>query len=91
MIFRLWPFCIANAVALAKGIDLTRASWDQDRIREQKKFEKQNIEMFPHDVKQTPMKCHYVVRVYCICLKHIPGGFLINMIACVITRIIQKM
>ena len=38
-------------------------------------FEKQKIEMFPHEAKQTPaMKCHYVVSVYCICLKHIPGA-----------------
>ena len=70
-------FCIANGVALANGIDPTTVSWDQDKMRDHlyKCFEKQKIEMFPHEVKQTPArKCHYVVSVYCICLKHIPGA-----------------
>ena len=77
-------FSSANAVALANGIDPCTVSWRQDSMREhlEKCFEQKKIEMFPHDLKQgpsTPTQSHYVVSIYCICLKHIPGA---QMVCC---------
>ncbi len=46
-------FCIANAVALANGIDPCTVYWHQDSMREHlcQCFEQKKIEMFPHDRK----------------------------------------
>ena len=41
--------------------------------------------MFPHDVKQAPSipaKSHYVVSVYCVCLKHVPGAQMVYCSVC---------
>jgi hypothetical protein len=78
-------YCIANAVALANGIDPSTISWDQDRMRDHLRecFEQRKIEMFPHEVKQTPStRSHYVVSIYCICLRHIPGAQMVHCSVC---------
>ena len=70
-------FCIANAVAVANGIDPSTVVWDQDRMRDHLHdcFERRKLEMFPHKVKQVPStRSHYVVSIYCLCYRHIPGA-----------------
>ena len=78
-------FCIANAVALANGIDPSTVSWDQNKMRDHlyKCFEQRKIEMFPHEIKQTSRtKSHYVVSIYCICFRHIPGAQMVHCSVC---------
>jgi hypothetical protein len=80
-------FCIANAVALANGIDPLTVSWCQNSMREHlcQCFEQKKIKMFPHDVKQAPsmpVQSHYVVSIYCICLKHVPGSQMVHCSVC---------
>lgn len=78
-------FCIANAVALANGIDPSTVSWDQDRMREHLHncFEQRKVEMFPHEVKQIPCTTsHYVVSIYCVCYRHIHGAQMVLCSTC---------
>ena len=80
-------FCITNAVAVANGVDPNTVSWHQDSMREHlcECFEQKKIEMFPHDLKQAPnaaLQSHYVVSIYCICLKHIPGAQMVHCTVC---------
>ena len=80
-------FCIANAVAVANGVDPNTLSWHQGSMREHlcECFEQKKIEMFPHDLKQAPnaaLQSHYVVSIYCICLNHIPGAQMVYCTVC---------
>ena len=80
-------FCIANSVALANGIDPCTIFWHQNSMREHlcQCFEQKKITMFPHDVKQAPSipaKSHYVVSIYCVCLKHVPGAQMVHCSVC---------
>ena len=78
-------FCIANAVALANGIDPSTVSWDQGTMRDHLHwcFNKRKLEMFPHKVKQVPStKSHYVVSKYCVCFRHIPGAQMVFCSTC---------
>ena len=48
-------------------------------------FEQKKIEMFPHDLKPAPstiIQSHYVVSIYCICLKRIPGAEMVYCSVC---------
>ena len=79
-------FCIANAVALANGIDLCTIFWHQNSMRELCQcFEQKKIKIFPHDVKQAPsipVKSHYVVSIYCVCFKQVPGAQMVHCSVC---------
>ena len=78
-------FCVANAVALANGIDPSLVKWEQDKMRDHldRCFLQKRMEMFPHETKQTPStRSEYVVSVYCICLKHIPGAPMVHCSVC---------
>ena len=78
-------FAIANSVALASGFDPSTIFWHQSEMRDHllKCFEQQKIEMFPHDVMQKPCKeSHYVISIYCVCLRHIPGAAMVHCSVC---------
>ncbi len=62
------PFAIANAVALACGIDLCRVVWQQKAMgRFSTVFP--HLPNFQHLEKKT-----YTISIYCACLKHIAGA-----------------
>lgn len=70
-------FSIANAVALAQGIDPCKISWLQQDMRTHlmKCFKQKKLEMFPHRVNSAVCTLsHYVISVYCVCFRHIPGA-----------------
>ena len=78
-------FCVANAVALANGIDPSLVKWEQDKMRDHldRCFLQKRMEMFPHETKQAPStRSEYVVSVYCICLRHIPGAPMVHCNVC---------
>ena len=82
-------FAVANAVAVANGVDPNTVSWHQDSMRQhlRKCFEQTKVERFPHNLKQAPsaaLQSHYVVSIYCLCLKHIPGA---QMVCCTVCGI----
>ena len=78
-------FAIANSFALATGIDPSTIYWDQSKMRDHlsKCFEERKIEMFPHEVMQRSCKrSHYVISIYCVCLRHIPGAQMVHCSVC---------
>ena len=67
-------FCIANAMALASGINPCSISWSQNSMRGNllQCFQQKRMELFTHVPKHTSChESHYVVSIYCLCLKHI--------------------
>ena len=65
------------AVFFEIEIDLSTVSWYQGRMQDHLHncLEKRKLEMFPHEVKQVSnTKSHYVISIYCVCCRHIPGA-----------------
>ena len=80
-------YSIANAVALTLGIHPCAVIWLQNEMRQHLVtcFQDKTMKMFPHSpsyLQPNHKKSHYVISVYCVCFRHIPGAEMVNCNSC---------